>query len=363
MFKFIYSFGFVFDWLYKFLYYYNSFDRHLSYNIFKSKFVKKEDLFDGLKNDMFSSSFTLVTNTTNICNAKCSFCAYPKAMNEKSLETGTMSMEIFKKSVDEYSSAGGKSIDFTPVVGDPLVDKFLFERIEYVVKNTDIKDIHLTTNGILLNKNDNYRKLIESGVTNIYISTQGTDSEQYKLVYGVDNYEQVLHGLTNLLFFNKFKNYPAKIIIRFRNSQKPSEILKSSDFKKYIKPHLCKNILVNFTVDFDNWGGAVKQKDMHGNMKLRKLPKKNINFPCQSLFTLSIRHDGRVRACGCRFIKNDTDDLIIGNIKNNTIKQLSNNQELKDKINGFYNNKRPETCVNCTFYLPITKKWYKIRKQ
>ena len=67
------------------------------------------------------------TEISNACNADCSFCAYRYQKRKKHI----MNLEMFKKTVDEYSSDGGGTISFTPVVGDPLMDKKLIDKIQY----------------------------------------------------------------------------------------------------------------------------------------------------------------------------------------------------------------------------------------
>jgi MoaA/NifB/PqqE/SkfB family radical SAM enzyme len=79
----------------------------------------------------------LVTGVTNICNAKCTFCAYPKVVANKTLQTGVMSFEVFKKAVDEWAALGGQSLDLTPVVGDPLVDPGILDKVDYAVNRPD----------------------------------------------------------------------------------------------------------------------------------------------------------------------------------------------------------------------------------
>src|ERR1700704_696229 len=59
--------------------------------------------------------------TTNICNANCVFCAY----QYQTRPTGIMSVELFRKIIDEYSELGGGELGLTPTVGDPLIDKHL----------------------------------------------------------------------------------------------------------------------------------------------------------------------------------------------------------------------------------------------
>ncbi|MEI9959692.1 MAG: radical SAM protein [Limisphaerales bacterium] len=99
----------------------------------------------------------------------------------------------------------------------------LVDKIKYAIHEAGIKFVSFTTNGILLNRNENYRRLIDVGVGAIYISTEGTDKETYEKVYGVKHYEEMLSGVHNLLEYNRSQGEPASIAIRFRNSQKPSE--------------------------------------------------------------------------------------------------------------------------------------------
>ena len=60
---------------------------------------------------------------TNACNANCSFCAY------RFMQRGVKitSFEDFKKIVNNYNIIGGGDLNFTPVVGDPLVDKNIID--------------------------------------------------------------------------------------------------------------------------------------------------------------------------------------------------------------------------------------------
>jgi MoaA/NifB/PqqE/SkfB family radical SAM enzyme len=303
---------------------------------------------------------TLMVNVTNICNAKCTFCAYPKAVAANTLQRGVMPMGLFKKAVDEWAAARGEAVDLTPVVGDPLVDGNLMEKIRYLVHEAKIPHVVLTTNGILLNRNETYKQLIDSGIDTIYISTQGTDKAAYEQIYGVDQYEDVITGVANLMAYNQSRGEPVTIAIRFRNSQKPSEIINSADFARYIHPYLSDKVRVNFTVDYDNWGGTIKETDMHGVMRLRKPPAK-VQVPCGGLFGFAVRHDGSVRLCGCRFKTNDLDDLVVGNLKEQTLEEISKGPRAWEIIEGFYQGKRPETCVGCTFYNPITRDWLKHR--
>ena len=305
-------------------------------------------------------SSALMANVTNICNARCSFCAYPKVVANKTLQTGIMSFDVFKKLVDEWATVNGQNLDLTPVVGDPLIDPGLLEKVDYAVNHARIRNVFLTTNAILLDRNGAYKRLIDLGIGGVSISTQGANREAYEKVYGVKHYNEVMSGIRHLLEYNREKGEPAHIVIRFRNAEKPSQIIRSKDFIQNIKPYLSEKVRINFTVDFDNWGGTIQPKDMSGFMRLRKLPPR-LDIPCQALFGFAIRHDGSVRLCGCRFIRTDLDDLVVGNIREKSLEEISKGEEAWKIIKGFYFGKRPETCVGCSLYRPIDREWLRQR--
>ena len=304
----------------------------------------------------------MVIGVTNICNARCVFCAYPKAMDSKDLKGGVMPLPLFKKILDEWVALGGTQVDLTHTVGDPLIDPGLVDKIKYAVHEAGIKSISFTTNGILLDRNDNYRRLIDAGVTAIYISTSGTDKESYEKVYGVKHYDEMLSGVHHLLEYNRSKGEPACIAIRFRNSLKPSEIIRSQDFVRAIKPYFSTKVRCNFTADFDNWGGMIKEADVFGNMKLRRPPER-VDLPCQFLFSFMVRYDGSVRLCGCRFNRSDMDDMVVGNIRENSLIEISKNSKAWEIVKGFFAGKRPDTCLGCSLYNPINRLWLKEKQQ
>jgi len=359
IYHFVHTNGVVADSVYWGAYYVQNFLRGWQYKKFSRRHVTPEELFAHRQMD---PSGYLVTGVTNICNAKCTFCAYPKVVANKTLQTGVMSFEVFKKAADEWAALGGQSLDLTPVVGDPLVDPGILEKVDYAVNRAGLKDVYLTTNAILINRNDAYKKLIDLGIAAVYISTQGASKAVYEKIYGVKHYDEAMSGIRNLMAYNRSKGEPARIVVRFRNHEKPSEIIRSPDFKKNIQPFLSERVRINYTVDFDNWGGTIKPEDMSGFMRMRKLPPM-LNVPCKNLFNFAVRHDGKVRLCGCRLTQSDNDDLVVGNIREKTLGEISRSDEAWSVIKGFYTGKRPETCVECTFYQPIDQRWLERRTQ
>jgi radical SAM protein with 4Fe4S-binding SPASM domain len=349
--------GMAADATYRGAFYVQSFLRRVQYWRLASRSVTPEEVYE---HRHLEPSTTLMANVTNICNAKCSFCAYPKVVANKTLPTGVMPFDTFKKLVDEWAAVNGQNLDLTPVVGDPLVDPGLLDKVDYAINQARIKNVMLTTNAILLNRNDAYKRLIDLGIAAVFISTQGASKEAYEKVYGVKHYDEAMSGIRNLLEYNHAKGEPAQIVIRFRNAEKPSQIIGSKDFIEHIKPYLSERVRINFTVDFDNWGGTIQPEDMQGTMRLRQLPPK-INVPCTGLFAFAVRHDGNVRLCGCRLTRSDLDDMVVGNIREKSLQEISKSEQTWNIIKGFYEGKRPETCHGCTLYQPINRQWLEHR--
>ena len=158
-----------------------------------------------------------------------------------------MSFDVFKRAVDEWAALGGRFMDLTPVVGDPLIDPGLVEKIDYAKNHAKIEEVVMTTNAILLNHNETYKRLIDAGISGIFISTSSANREDYEKTYGIKQYDKMISGVRNLLEYNRSKGEPARIAVRFRNAQKPSQIVRSKDFKENIKPYLSEKVRDQFS--------------------------------------------------------------------------------------------------------------------
>ena len=68
----------------------------------------------------------LYIETTNLCNARCVFCMYPKIHGTFPIEY--MEKSLFENVVNDYINMGGREISLTPTVADPFTDKYFAER-------------------------------------------------------------------------------------------------------------------------------------------------------------------------------------------------------------------------------------------
>lgn len=287
---------------------------------------------------------------TNKCNAACVFCAYSK----DAPTTGKMTLETFKNAIDEYIKLGGKMIDLTPIVGEVLLDPELFDKIRFAKEKNVFDRISVYTNGILLVKNDNYKRLIDSGITDLSLSFTGPDKKIYEDLYQVHGYDILMEGIRKLLAYNKEKGEKVRICFQIRSSASPRELFAKKDFKEIIKPYLSKDITIAFKHNYDNWGGTIKPEDLKGVMKMRRIPK-NKTIPCKFLFEPTVLFDGSLRMCACRMNKTEFDDLVVGNINQTSLDELFHGEKANRIRDSFAEQNIPSICRDCSLYQPVTR--------
>ena len=311
---------------------------------FISKFISSSIIKKFMKKNFLEFSF----ESTNICNANCTFCGYRFMKRKKTV----LNENLYKKSIDQYDAIGGGPLNFTPTVGDPLVDKKLVEKIRYARKKKNIKTITSYTNGILLDK-FGYLEVLQSGISRLAISTYIGSKEGYKKYYGKDQYTRVVNNIIEISKLNQQLNYPVGITLHLRVDGEIKNWENSQDFKNINKYIEKKNI--TYLKVYDSWNGLIDHNDIPENCDLDKpIPeesKKKLG-PCFELYrTLHILSDANVGPCVCRDMEGE---INIGNIEENSLKDIWRGEKL-EKFRSNWKDKIPETCKNCTRYLPINE--------
>lgn len=277
---------------------------------------------------------------TNICNAKCIFCAYQFQTRPKVV----MSDEVYLKALDDYCSIGGGELMLETCVGDPLCDLNIIERIKEARSRPEITRIATLTNGINLDK-IGIEQLLHSGIDEIGISTGPWDEKLYELIYRSKNYHRVRQNVTQLLKMNAKAGKPLRIKILFRSNLSMKKTLELPDYQAI--RHLPHE--VEFNTDFDTWTGEIKQSDLLDGMHVRPLSKLE-KEPCYWLYDGPIIFaDGKVGLCGCRDF-NAQSELIIGNILESHLLDLWQSEATKRLRARFVAGNFPDICQKCTTY-------------
>ena len=288
----------------------------------------------------------LSIETTNLCDAKCVFCANSITQRPRI----HLDMSVFKKVVQEFVALGGINIDFNATIGEPLLDPNLLERARYAKQFSQFASLGFVTNLQWLHKFD-IDEFFAAGFTWLGISTVLSGREKYREFFGVDRYLESLKNI--LLLMEKNNQQKNKIILRF--SLKPTNeplgaVINHPDFK-----------LVSSLVDYDlvqavrndgffcdDWIGAVK---LPSYLKRRPLYPR-LWRPCRVLYSgLIVFSNGNIGACPCRDFEANS-ELILGNAKEMNLKDAWEGEKIKRiRLEWRRRNKIPEICKHCAHYL------------
>ena len=299
-------------------------------------------LFDMEKTleSMAARPFELHYELTNLCNANCVFCPYQ--FQERAVEF--MSDEIFDKALNDYIAEGGGSVFLTPIVGDPLIDRKIIERIRKLRSRPEIDRISMVTNCIML---DRYgaRSIVDSGLTQLTVSIAGFDEGMYARVYRSRQYKRVRKNILDLLEANKQAGNPINIIIGLRPDRSLDEVMAHPDFREV----LAYNPMVDFTWAFTTAGGRIKRDMLPEIMRIRTSPKK-LEGCVQTYNGPIVLPDGTVMACSCVAAIDAVKDLSIGNIKDATIGDIWRSDRLRNLRGSFGTPDLNPTCAACDMY-------------
>lgn len=293
---------------------------------------------------------TLYIEGTNICNARCVFCAYPQMERPKA----TMPMELFQKVVDEYLALGLGEIDLTPIVGDPFVDTHLFERLDYLASRPEVRRFHFYTNAILLKPGYASRLMGYGERFWIFCSFGGFDRGTYHKVMGVDKFEAAVASIRELVE-TKVKTGSA---VRLQVNLRVPKGNERGEFYDYLCRRRDEGVLgFDGVDDYDNWGGKIADAELRGAGLVPKPPPVH-RGPCRRLLTGPvILADGRVNACACRDVEAT---LIIGDVSKQSLQEVLAGPELKNLLHRHERDDFPEICKSCTRYRSV---WDDVRDE
>ncbi len=241
------------------------------------------------------------------CNLRCVMCPN-KDLPEN--DRGFMDFEVFKKIIDEAS-------EFVSEVnlyhrGESLLHLQIGEMIKYARENGLYTKIH--TNGTLLDENL-VNKLLESGLHKITFSYDAYDKETYEKIRVGASYESVMRNIARLLKLKKEKNSPINVsieLIVFPNMKWIEIKNKRKELASNFKGLPLNGIV---TRKIHNWAGYLNIRKASNKYSL-------CPFPWNAIVIL---WDGTVLPCTQDFFG----DYKVGNIKNSTIKEIWNCEEMK----------------------------------
>lgn len=272
--------------------------------------------------------------TTLNCNAKCVMCA--RACRQL---TGAMSMDLFKKIIEDCHSLGIKDVGLS-VYGEPLMDPFLFERIR-LLRKYDM-GYGFFTNGSLLDKSKAKTLFELGGLKNINFSVCGYKPEVYEAIMVGLKRDAVYKNIIDFLSLKEmFREHNLDVSISTVKLH-----LNKKDIKDFVK-FWQKQKGVNTILTADLWD-RVGAQPIENIGVLGEMHKKNIwRSPCKQPWgNIFIYYDGRVAPC-CD--DGDERKLIVGNANSQNLLEIFNGKPMENLRKLHLQNKRHlhPVCGNC----------------
>ena len=133
----------------------------------------------------------LRVSVTDRCNLRCIYCMPEEGIKDKKCHSDIMTLEEIYQVVEACVGLGIKKVRITG--GEPLTRFGITSLVKKISKLDKIKDIAMTTNGILLKK---YAKeLKESGLNRVNISLDTMKPEKYKKITRFGSINDVFEGM------------------------------------------------------------------------------------------------------------------------------------------------------------------------
>ena len=284
---------------------------------------------------------------TNICNANCIFCGYQYQERARGVQSWD-SFIALARLLREHAPALD-IINFTPMVGDPLVDPKLLDKIVFC-KQIGFRTILMTTNLIGLKS---AAALLRSGVDVITISMPEPDAESYGRIYRNPRFALFLKNLDELTILNRQSAWPVRIALGLRGPKTRWELLRGSPLLRRIVGRLQFGLYdLSAATSFDNWGGRITAHDLLPGMTIRpNLPKSE---PCYMLGFYGFTWDNRMMGCACRDL-DVSSDLDFGPATAEAIESYHHPDAPLGRVKERWSKGQlPASCQDCRQYVPAS---------
>ena len=160
---------------------------------------------------------------TDRCNLQCRYCV-PRDLIPKLSHNDILTYEEILRLVRIAIRLGISKVRVTG--GEPLVRKGVYAFLQKLVAIKGLKDVSLTTNGILLK--DNLEKIQAAGISRINISLDTLNPSKYREITGFDEFDSVWQGIEKA---NCMGFYPIKlnvVALRGINDEELAEMARLS---------------------------------------------------------------------------------------------------------------------------------------
>ena len=255
-----------------------------------------------------NTPFVINIDPSSACNMKCNFCFQ---VEDRMEHKGVMKWDLYQKIIDNIKQFD-KPLKVLRLYafGEPLLNKRFVDMVKYAKDSSISEKIDTTTNGSFFNPELNLR-LIDSGINRINISVYGTNDKQFldftsaKIDFNkyIDNITHLYHNKKDCFIFIKING----------DAVSKEDIDKFLNIFTPISDGIAIEHVMHCWNDFDPHGVEVnKDVGVYGQ------PRVEISVCPYIFYSFTIQYDGDASACFLDWNRR----LIIGNVKNQTVKDI-----------------------------------------
>ena len=225
---------------------------------------------------------------TNRCNLDCIMCARPRMVRPE----GVMAMKLFRKIIDEIADKQPHAFIHYYGIGESMIDVALFDKLAYS-KEKGLRNSLLFTNGQLLLEKDNYKRLAESGLTNIGVDLDGFSQDTYGAVRVGGDFATAKQGIEKLYAYIRERGLTARVELAYQVVSGVNE----QDLDPFVEWCTANDYEFKI-VTMHDWAGLrddIDASDLPGMAATHHTERRN---PCSFLWNgFTVNWDGRVPLC------------------------------------------------------------------
>ncbi len=284
----------------------------------------------------------LVCETINVCNYRCSFCAYPLQQRPK----GRMSSALFQRVLNDYSDLGGGDLSFTPL-GEPLLDQQLGTRLLTAREHPAVDRISLTTNASIAGDLPAARLTsVVKNVDRLQLSIYGISRDEHQAITGRDDFDRMLAGVRAITTLAE-----CELVFAIRTGQTMTPQRLSALIETWTAQKRNSRWQIPPPVnEYANWGVFDADHQLFDGATWRR-PNAEKTQCLYPLAALKVSWNGRVSVCPCGDYDH-ADELDLGSLKELTLRDMCRSSRFR----RFWNWQRfgvPQHCQQCTFYVGL----------
>jgi MoaA/NifB/PqqE/SkfB family radical SAM enzyme len=284
----------------------------------------------------------LYVECTNVCNARCVFCYYPKIADTH--PRLYMDVEAFRRVLIDFKAEGGIEIGLTPTVGDPFIDPHFPERIR-ILNEIGISTFLYTNLIHVSSKIERALREVSGFRFTVNASVAGFDRESYARLMGVDRFDDMKRNLVRIRGIAG-ENPNFRLAVRLQDYY-------GSDAAKKTFVEFLDSLAIPYSLNtlVDTWGGLV-EAEIDRFTELEKRPRLERIGPCKiSYIKPLVTVDLKLKLCDCRDVRNE---LIVGDLARQGLREAWSGPEAKRIRDSMYDAEHmPEICSKCEMYVSI----------